>query len=91
MQIPVLGQTIIPRPPVRAYDGAFSHNVTDKRLEISARGIWNVAHPDSSKPFRFPDLNNYHDDRLARTSPSLTTLLDSTNKGFVDISSVPDS
>ena len=84
MQIPVFGQTIIPRPSVRAYDGSFGHDVTDKWLETSARGIWNVAHPDSSKPFRFLDLNSYHNDRLARTSPSLTTLLDSTNKGFVD-------
>lgn len=84
MQISVLGQSIIPSPSISAYYGSFGHDVTDKWLEISARGIWNVAHPNSSKPFRLLDLNSYHNDRLARTSPSLTTVHNSTNKSFVD-------
>ena len=85
MQKPVVRRAIVPSPSVRAYGSSFGNDVTDKWLEIGTRCIWNVAHTDSSKALWLLYLSSYHYDGFAGTSPSFSSLLDSTHKGLVDL------
>jgi len=85
MKIPLFTQTVIPSPSIRADNSIFGRDITDKLIELNARRIGDMTHPSPAKSFRLLNFNSYYNDRFARTTPSLTTLLDSTNKGLINL------
>lgn len=83
--IPMFTQTVIPSPPIGTDNSIFGRDITDKLIELNARSIWDMTHPYPAESFRLLNLNSYYNDRFARTTPSFTTLFDSTNKGLINL------
>jgi len=84
VDIHVLANSCI-RSSICAYGRSLGHDVTDKRLEIRAGGIRNMAHPDSPKILGLLDLDGYPPRWICWSRARVSLLVNSTHEGLIDL------